>query len=242
MASVEERADFSASKLWSKIRHLWDGTPSGSWGLSGVPSNVLNLLLLPSKMLNLLFILIWFAAAILSACVYVLVNLISPSRKVFQHLRLMKCLLHHKLNLQHQRDRQLVKCSRGTSYAFGKSSSKHSTSIRVIFIQSKTCTSVPEYSESNGANKFVMLLSNWEDYRGLSPVFKAGCCHQIALAVPPVLLLQCCSQRLNASCVASVRCLTSSSCYLATYLAVPDEISEENIVYLSHRTVSLSVL
>ena len=66
IVSVDERADLSASKLWSKIKHLWDGTHSASCGLSDVPSCVLNLLFigLPSRILYLLFLFIvnsrWF--------------------------------------------------------------------------------------------------------------------------------------------------------------------------------------
>ena len=66
IVSVDERADLSASKLWSKIKHLSDGTHSASCGLSDVPSCVLNLLFigLPSRILYLLFLFIvnsrWF--------------------------------------------------------------------------------------------------------------------------------------------------------------------------------------
>ena len=39
------------------------------------------------------------------------------------------------------------------------------------FIQSETSTRAREYSKSNHASKYVMLLGNfWDEHRGLSPI------------------------------------------------------------------------
>ena len=55
------------------------------------------------------------------------------------------------------------------------------------FIQSEFSASTHEYSESNRANKYVMLLSNFrEENRGLSPVSEAGLRHQLVLVPPTV--------------------------------------------------------
>lgn len=56
MVSVEERADFSASKLWFRIKHLCDGIPSGSCWLGGFPSKVLNRLVAVFFILNFFLI------------------------------------------------------------------------------------------------------------------------------------------------------------------------------------------
>ena len=53
------------------------------------------------------------------------------------------------------------------------------------FIQSETSASTHEFSESNRASKYVMLLGNFGDeHRGLSPVLEAGFRHQLVL-IPP---------------------------------------------------------
>ena len=52
-------------------------------------------------------------------------------------------------------------------------------------IQSKTSASTHEYSESNRASKYVMLLSNFGDEnRGLSLVSEAGFRHQLVHVAP----------------------------------------------------------
>ena len=54
----------------------------------------------------------------------------------------------------------------------------------------KTSASAHEYSRSNGANKSVMLASNfWNKNRGLTPVSEAACRHQLTL-VPPIAHFQ----------------------------------------------------
>ena len=63
----------------------------------------------------------------------------------------------------------------GTSAGFGKSLLKHSKSFQ---IQSETSGSTHEYSKSNCAIKYIMLLSNFgNEHRRLSSVF----CHQLVL-------------------------------------------------------------
>ena len=72
----------------------------------------------------------------------------------------------------------------GTSAGFGKSS-EALEEIPNHFIQSKTSASTHEYTESNRASKYVMLLSNsGNEHRGLSPVSDAGFRHQLVV-VPP---------------------------------------------------------
>ena len=51
-----------------------------------------------------------------------------------------------------------------------------------LFIQSEISASTHEYSKSNRASKYVMLLSNFGDeHRGLSPVTEAGFRHKLVL-------------------------------------------------------------
>ena len=59
-----------------------------------------------------------------------------------------------------------------------------------LFIQSETSASTHEYSESNRASKYVMLLSNFGDeHRGLSPASKAGFRCQLVLVLPTMLFI-----------------------------------------------------
>ena len=56
-----------------------------------------------------------------------------------------------------------------------------------LFIQSETSARTHEYSESNRASKYVMLLSNFgKEYRGLTPVLEAGIPDQLVLIPPTV--------------------------------------------------------
>ena len=58
------------------------------------------------------------------------------------------------------------------------------------FIQSKTRASAQEYSGSNRANKYVMLLSNfWDENRGLSHFSEKWSRHQLALVPQTVIIL-----------------------------------------------------
>ena len=53
-------------------------------------------------------------------------------------------------------------------------------------MQSKTNAITHEYSESNRASKYVMLLSNFgEENRGLSPVSETGFRHELVLSPSP---------------------------------------------------------
>ena len=55
----------------------------------------------------------------------------------------------------------------------------------IVIIQSRNSASTYEYSKSNCASKYVMLLSNFEDeHRGLSLVSEAGFRHQLVFVFP----------------------------------------------------------
>ena len=59
------------------------------------------------------------------------------------------------------------------------------------FIQSKTSASTHEYSESNHASKYVMLLSNFAGYehRRICPVSAVGFRHQQLVLLPLTVIL-----------------------------------------------------
>ena len=62
------------------------------------------------------------------------------------------------------------------------------TSIQAL--ESETSASTDEYSKSNHASKYVMLLSNCgEENHGLSPVSEAGFRHRLVLVSPIVTLI-----------------------------------------------------
>ena len=65
--------------------------------------------------------------------------------------------------------------SQGNKYRFWQIFVETPEEFPILIIQSKTSASTHEYSESNRASKYVMLLSNFVDEnRGLSPVSEAG--------------------------------------------------------------------
>ena len=68
-----------------------------------------------------------------------------------------------------------VKFSRGNNCRFWQIFVEALEEFPYLCIQSETSTSTHEYSESNRASKYVMLLSNFEnEHRGLSPISEAG--------------------------------------------------------------------
>ena len=75
--------------------------------------------------------------------------------------------------------------SRGSKFEFWKIVFEAHDEFPSYLIQSKTSTSTYEFSESNRAKKFAILLSNFSDEnRELNQLLQRGCRHQVAL-VPP---------------------------------------------------------